>query len=686
VTGTAAANKANGLGKIDVGGDLSVTGGDGVAAVGLGGAASVRASNEILVGGDLLVTSGEENTNAGGAAGVTIVGVHGLNVADKGVDSLLQVTGDIGVESKSAAATIAVTSGNAVAGGDAAGGAATVQARNVNITAGAAAAQLNIVAGTASGVAVVVADAVGGEAKLKAVNLSIEATGAAAATVNITGGAGTTTNASGGDAVVDLAGDLTIKGANGAIAGAATLVLNPGAATGTGTAGIREVTVDRDLSVISGDGVVAVAAGGTATLIADDVKVGRALTVKTGAQDTNLAGAVTFTTTNLKAPIINLENKGGSALAFTVASLDVDENDTEINLDSVTTGATIATVNLGEGYGLSINAAANTDILTVTTMNVAASQTGRLSLGDHRNLTLTTLNVGAGATFVAELPTGFGDGDIFLTTGTATFGAGSALEIGGDMSGLAPDDEFTVINATTTLTGFTDRTTESVQGLARLFGFSLVQNGNAIDSTVKYYKANPRVKALSEGIVAGQAFLNLGTDLIADAGMSSALSASAGTQSGPAFFGAVSYGSFRHETGSHVKVDGFSIVLGPAYAIELTPGRLTLGAFFEYGDGSYDTYNDFANYASVHGDGDTSYAGGGLLGRMDFANHGSGSFYVELSARAGQIKTDFSTLDFLPFIASYDLSATYYGVHAGLGHVFNLSESTDLDLYSKSPA
>jgi hypothetical protein len=190
------------------------------------------------------------------------------------------------------------------------------------------------------------------------------------------------------------------------------------------------------------------------------------------------------------------------------------------------------------------------------------------------------------------------------------------------------------------------------------------------------------MKALSEGIVSGHAFLNQGTDLLADAGIANALRAAAG-ESGPAAFGAFSYGSSRYETGSHVKVRGLSLMVGGAYGASLAPGRLTIGAFFEYGSGSYDTYNDFANFASVRGDGDADYVGGGLLARFDFNNHGSGSFYAEMSARAGRLSTDFGTLDFLPIRASYDVSVPYFGLHAGLGHIFNVGASTDLDLYAK---
>ena len=112
--------------------------------------------------------------------------------------------------------------------------------------------------------------------------------------------------------------------------------------------------------------------------------------------------------------------------------------------------------------------------------------------------------------------------------------------------------------------------------------------------------------------------------------MDSAVRASSGTDDaerhGFAGFGALSGGSLRYNTGSHLDMNSLSLLTGLSWGIDLAPGRLTLGAFFEYGNGSYDTHNSFTNAASVDGDGNAYYLGGGILARMDFVNIGPGRF------------------------------------------------------------
>jgi autotransporter-associated beta strand protein len=194
-------------------------------------------------------------------------------------------------------------------------------------------------------------------------------------------------------------------------------------------------------------------------------------------------------------------------------------------------------------------------------------------------------------------------------------------------------------------------------------------------------------KALAEGFLGALALVNQGADLIALQGLEAAMSA---TMDKLAYslgaFGAVSVGSIRHHTGSHVDVKGFSLMTGLAWGVDLDPGRLTLGAFFEYGNGSYDTHNSFNNAAAVDGDGDARYAGGGVLAHFNFKGSSLGRFYLEGSGRAGGIRDEYKNKDLRDAfnrIAKYDTSSPYYGFHVGLGYVFNLTESASLDVYGK---
>jgi hypothetical protein len=135
-----------------------------------------------------------------------------------------------------------------------------------------------------------------------------------------------------------------------------------------------------------------------------------------------------------------------------------------------------------------------------------------------------------------------------------------------------------------------------------------------------------------------------------------------------------------------VDVSGVSVMAGMAFGTDLDLGRLTLGTFFEGGWGSYNSYNSFSNAASVDGDGDTSYVGGGILGRFDSKSLGPGSAYAEASARMGASETDFSSTDLSDGFgrhARYDLETTYYGLHAGLGYIWHITEAASLDLSGK---
>ena len=197
----------------------------------------------------------------------------------------------------------------------------------------------------------------------------------------------------------------------------------------------------------------------------------------------------------------------------------------------------------------------------------------------------------------------------------------------------------------------------------------------------------PQTKALAEGYLAGSLLIRQGGDLIADRGMAYALRAARGTGEYTfAPFGTISGGWSRYDTGSHIDVSSFHLLAGLAKGADLAPGRFTAGLFFEYGNGSYDTWNSFSNAATVKGDGDAWYAGGGILARMDFAETGPGHFYAEASARLGVLNNDYDNDDMRDAFgrrASYDSDSAYYGMHVGAGYVWNFGDKADLDLYAR---
>ncbi len=202
-------------------------------------------------------------------------------------------------------------------------------------------------------------------------------------------------------------------------------------------------------------------------------------------------------------------------------------------------------------------------------------------------------------------------------------------------------------------------------------------------------RVNPKTKAFTEAQVAGLSILTHAADLAAGTGTQSLLenihdaeNCTTLTRCQNIGFGVVSGTSTRTDTGSHIKVNGFSLLVGAGRRQDTRAGELTLGGFFETGQGTINTYNSFNALPEVKGSGDTRYTGVGVL-----AHHASTeNFYTEGSARIGRINTDFNSPDFTDDLgrrAQYDMSATYTGLHAGMGKLIDLNNKSQFDVYSQ---
>jgi hypothetical protein len=287
-----------------------------------------------------------------------------------------------------------------------------------------------------------------------------------------------------------------------------------------------------------------------------------------------------------------------------------------------------------------------------------------------------------------------------LLVGQAADLSGTRVSMAGlDGGGPFPYGRFEVLQANAVIGQPVNDSAEALQGVTLLHSFALNTGATSLSAVYDHSTASPRAKALSEGFISGAALLTQGADILAGPGMDSALRAArearagSGAQTGIpglAAFGTVSGGRLRYNTGSHVEMDSLSLMTGLAKNLDAGPGRLTLGAFFEYGNGSYDTYNAFSNAASVHGNGDTYYVGGGILGRFEFARAAqearSSGVYVEASGRAGETHNEYAGRDLRDARgtqANYESSSPYYGLHLGAGYVWELTDRASLDLYGK---
>ncbi|MDL2268049.1 autotransporter-associated beta strand repeat-containing protein, partial [Desulfovibrio sp. OttesenSCG-928-G15] len=298
---------------------------------------------------------------------------------------------------------------------------------------------------------------------------------------------------------------------------------------------------------------------------------------------------------------------------------------------------------------------------------------------------------GATLNFIASGPVA---GSMLGVTGTADVD-GSNVNVGvfGGHT-FATGDTLSLLKAAGGLTGTVTQGDGSgilKVGATVVHNLSLTATTDEITATVTAGSATEQAKALSEGYLGGVILALQGADLIAGRGMDSARQA-AGTASrtgggyGMAGFGAVSGGMLRYNTGSHVDMHSISLLTGLSWGANTRAGDLTVSAFFEFGNGSYDTHNSFAGAASVDGDGSTHYLGGGVLGRMDFTDTGPGHIYAEVSARAGKVHNDYDSSDLRDAngrTADYESSAPYYGLHLGAGYVWNINEKASLDVYGK---
>lgn len=230
----------------------------------------------------------------------------------------------------------------------------------------------------------------------------------------------------------------------------------------------------------------------------------------------------------------------------------------------------------------------------------------------------------------------------------------------------------------THLTEYQDGKTITIQKGAGAYYDAVIaiRNGEVVTEVTSEAKGRDNSKALVEGQSASLAFVNQGADLITGKGISNALLASSNSSGDAAGFGAISVGSSRYKTGSHVDVDGSSLLVGSAIKKE----ALLFGAFFEAGWGSYDSRNSFAS-GSVHGDGDTNYRGGGLISRYDITD----SLYLDGSVRLGKASTDFSThdIEINGEKVRYDSDSLYYGAHIGGGYTLTLDEKQAIELRSQ---
>ena len=227
-----------------------------------------------------------------------------------------------------------------------------------------------------------------------------------------------------------------------------------------------------------------------------------------------------------------------------------------------------------------------------------------------------------------------------------------------------------------------------MQGVSLRYKFDLQKRStDELIATVTDAAVMEQTKSLVETRAAASALLNGGADLLSGMGMDAAETAAALPDAATAdeSNAAIESGSYelwaaqgasgeRIETGSYVDAKGWNLAVGFAKRDAMDAGKLTYGPFVEYGRGSYDSYLD----DGTHGDGSTSYIGGGFMVKWA----GADQSYVEASLHAGRIKSDYSG-NISGTSTSYDASNSYLAGHIGLGRKFALGGDAALEGYAK---
>lgn len=194
---------------------------------------------------------------------------------------------------------------------------------------------------------------------------------------------------------------------------------------------------------------------------------------------------------------------------------------------------------------------------------------------------------------------------------------------------------------------------------------------NSGSSSTPSVTINPNTKSAVETRAAQSNVLNMGSDFLVNTTMGQIASLAYGEDGFAAFGGSSGTGRMRYETGSYVDVNGSAFNAGIAKKTANKAGTFTWGPFFETGHGDYDSYLD----NGTHGDGSTSYTGGGLFARQAFHS----GCYVEGSLRLGKTKADYASEG---LGTSYSTDSPYFGAHLGVGRVLPVYKGS-LDVYGR---
>lgn len=393
---------------------------------------------------------------------------------------------------------------------------------------------------------------------------------------------------------------------------------------------------------------------------------------------------------------------GGSATA-TTGIADASFNAVLVSGGSIRDhiiGGIVHTSSSGQGYTAHYNA------ITLTGGSIGGDVYGS-ALTDPRGTTYTPLpaagsgnslnllgwqgtlhRVAAFQYLNLALPNGMRSGDTLLTLGsgqTAGDLQGGTVSVLGALGGqgIRIGDRYTLVHGTGTGDlALRDGGTvhDAPKGFALLFDGSMQRNGDSIDLTITGLRANPQIKAFNQYRVAQMAALDRGARLVEGTALEQARKAADGQEAWMPF-AAIHGGTERYGNDGWADGTGLELAAGLARSFTGEAGDLLLGAFFEYGQASIGTREDFS-VGDVYGTGSARYAGGGLVARFDLTSGLLSGLYAQAGLRLGQINGDWQSQDIASVLqqtADFDTSTAYYGLFAGLGYQWQATERLRLD-------
>ena len=212
-----------------------------------------------------------------------------------------------------------------------------------------------------------------------------------------------------------------------------------------------------------------------------------------------------------------------------------------------------------------------------------------------------------------------------------------------------------------------DRVYESGEVFAiEIVGNESQAGGHAVP-VLAIKKASDNAKTLAESALGSAAMIGLGTEYIADEGLTMIVDSA--KLSGKNVFGAIYGGTGKYHTGSRLDLDSATLITGISAMTEKQ--KLAISAFVEAGWGDSEGH---VNQAHVKADHNVYSFGTAMRFFTD------SPWYFDASARLGMARFDY-TGNFTTESVKFDHSGIYAALHGAIGYAYPITEDTTLDSY-----